>query len=309
MTALNTFHNLIKADIEDFISQHPGFKRILRSFLKTGHYNEARNVDKLMQQGKLIDSFLDFIVSSVERRYEEVTSSTIPGREYTAQFKFCLSDLLLPVVTALFKSEDQQTVLYHLMKSVVILHRGNIHDEIKQVNLHWEAVEVASVYLSSFCTDEFRPQLKKVVPCLKNILGKSSGLKCYISYHYFDDTDTIEEFIVHECAHFFHNIKYKYIGIERRNDEERLVEIAFRNRELFAYSIEFYTRIKFLLSVCEDKSHIKNKLKGQLLAELEDYQIPIHNDNSPDDVRSLVKQALRKRNGWKWLVRECRKVP
>lgn len=295
MKALTPFQDLVKQDVEIFISGRKGFKRRLRKFFKTGEAdnNFDHGYQHYVKVENIYRSLLDCILTSIEQRYGELSGQVIPGSEYVGQFDLKVTDLLSPMVKALFKPEHQDTVLHHLLKSVVILHRGNIHDEIKQMGFLGEAVDILAVYVNSFCTGEYR----KPVPFLKNIAGKNTGLKCFVSYHYLDDFAGVDDYIVHECAHFFHNIKYKYIGIERRNDEERLVEIAFHNRELFAYSVEFYTKIKYLIG--------QGCSKDRLLSWLDDISI----NEDADQAKSLVKQALNKKNGWKWILRECKKLP
>ena len=293
MKARTPFQKLIKQDIEHFIAGHKGFKLKLRKFYKTGEAdnNFDHDYQHYVKVENIYRSLLDYILTSIERRYEEQADQVIPGAEYVSQFELKVADLLSPMVKALFKPEHRDTVLHHLLKSVVILHRDNVHCEIRQMGFLGEAVDILAVYVNSFCTGDF----KKPVPFLEDVIGKNTGLKCFVSYRYFDDFTGIDDYIVHECAHFFHNIKYKYIGIERKNDEERLVEIAFHNRELFAYSIEFYTKIKYLIGQGHDKN--------QLLSLLDDISI---NEDS-ERAKSLVKQALKKRNGWKWMLKECRR--
>ena len=48
---------------------------------------------------------------------------------------------------------------------------------------------------------------------------------------------------MHEVAHIFHNCKRRTLGLPHSRTKEWLLDIAFVERETFAYACETYSRI------------------------------------------------------------------
>jgi hypothetical protein len=64
-----------------------------------------------------------------------------------------------------------------------------------------------------------------------------------VSMAYFRPNGQLDDFVVHEGAHIFHNCKRQTIGLPEVGGREWLLDIDFRKRETFAYVCEAYSRI------------------------------------------------------------------
>ena len=73
------------------------------------------------------------------------------------------------------------------------------------------------------------------------IVGLSDAITCYISTAYFQPAHRLDDFLVHEAAHVFHNCKRVTVGLLETRRREWLLDIAYRKRETFAYACETYS--------------------------------------------------------------------
>ena len=64
-----------------------------------------------------------------------------------------------------------------------------------------------------------------------------------MSMAYFKPSGQVDDFVVHEAAHIFHNCKRQKIGLPATGRREWLLDIDFGKRETFAYACEVYSRI------------------------------------------------------------------
>jgi hypothetical protein len=272
----------IKTKIQNYINNSP-HKKSLKYFYKnrtSNQYTEYNSYKEIVEKEHAISEFLKFILIICESKYVQ-----IPGKEIAQDVP--IKEMITPLVESLFEKQYQKTIMKHLINSVVVLHKDNVYEELKG-HFEGDIIPIISIYLSSFSTEEL-PKIFDV-----NIVGKSIGTKCYVSYKYYENNQSIEDFIIHEIAHFFHNSKYECIGIKEIEDQF-LLDIEYYKREIFAYSIEFYSKIKYLIQ--------KGQNEKELLHEFEKLDIP--NEESKI-IKILVKEALKKRDGWQYIYQECK---
>jgi hypothetical protein len=124
-------------------------------------------------------------------------------------------------------------------RSIVFLTPDNIASVIMKTPFASTAWDLANLYLLS-CGAE---PLSKEAP---ELVGLSEETTCYVSTAYFRSENRLDDFVVHEAAHVFHNCKRETIGLPTIRGREWLLEIDYRKRELFAYACEAYSCIAHL---------------------------------------------------------------
>ena len=62
-------------------------------------------------------------------------------------------------------------------------------------------------------------------------VGPSQDTTCYVSTAYFARTDSIEDFVLHEAAHVFHNCKRRALGLPETRTREWLLPVEYSKRE------------------------------------------------------------------------------
>ena len=131
----------------------------------------------------------------------------------------------------------------------------------------------------------------------QQIVGMSAELTCYVSMKYFTDDDPYDDFVVHEAAHVFHNVKRRTIGLRGSPRKEWLLPIAFRKRETFAYACEAYSRILDLSLRPKDRQMHLDQLKQSFC--------PPDEQVDADEYYDILANAIAKRNGWKLILERC----
>jgi len=165
-----------------------------------------------------------------------------------------------PMVAGLFPQVEREAVLALLERSVVFLTTDNV-----------EKVLLGQTWLRS---------------------------TCYVSTEYFGHRDAIEDFVIHEVAHVFHNCKRKTAGLPETRSKEWLLLLEFRKRETFAYSCEAYGWIV---------EHASSRLERITMAE--EFSTHAHRMSDetiqPCEVADIVREACEARNGWKVILGRC----
>jgi hypothetical protein len=129
------------------------------------------------------------------------------------------------------------------------------------------------------------------------IVGLSEETTCYVSPEYFAEDEPFADFIVHEAAHIFHNCKRRTIGLRETRRKEWLLDIAFGQRETFAYSCEAYARIA---------PRAKSPAERRALAAEYGSKRRISEESvDPAAVASIVAEAASARNVWKVILARC----
>lgn len=201
---------------------------------------------------------------------------------------------IAPMVRGIFPAGERPVLMEMFSRSIVFLTQDNIAAVILKTPFASTAWDLANLYLLS-CGAE---PLSKDAP---EIVGLSEETKCYVSTAYFRSENRLDDFVVHEAAHVFHNCKREAIGLPRIRGREWLLEIEYRKRELFAYACEAYSRI--LALGCTLAS------RNALLAEIEaDWRPP---DDRVDlgEYLATLREAVDARNGWKRILERCRPLP
>lgn len=195
-----------------------------------------------------------------------------------------------PMVRGLFPRVEQETVLRALEKSVVFLTSENIESILLGTSYERTAWDLANLYLRSVDA----PLLSKAGSAP---VGLCEATTCYVSTEYFDVGDPFADFIVHEAAHVFHNCKRERLGLPETRTGEWLLNIAFGQRETFAFSCEAYARV---LERATSPTH-----RRALAEEFTSDPCLPKDWVDPAEVASIVREAAAARNGWKVILSRC----
>ena len=118
-----------------------------------------------------------------------------------------------------------------------------------------------------------------------------------MSLDYFTETNRFADFLVHEAAHVFHNCKRRTIGLPETRRQEWLLEIAFQQRETFAYGCEAFSRV---IELCP-----KTKDRPAMIEEYAQTFMPGDEHVDHDELVDILREAARARNGWKHILARC----
>ncbi len=197
---------------------------------------------------------------------------------------------LAPMVRGLFPQAEQSIVLEHLERSVVIVQRDNIYELIREISWPDTAWSVANLFLCSVGA----PLLG---PTARACLGLSANSVAYVSTELFTASGLFDDFVVHEAAHMLHDGKRRLLGLPGGRRREWLVEVAFKERETFAYACEAYSRI--VARARGPKARI---------AEADEYardvQFPMEAVDT-QRVSEILREACAGRAGWKVIRARC----
>ncbi|KGC70274.1 hypothetical protein DP57_6089 [Burkholderia pseudomallei] len=201
-----------------------------------------------------------------------------------------LRNKLGPMVQGLFTVQERDRVLDALVAGIVFLTPHNIVDVLTTESWLSTAWRLANLYLDSLGARRLSSQADDLV-------GLSQDTTCYVSLAYFDQTDPFADYVVHEAAHVLHNCRRTTIGLPERRHCATPLDIAFRQRETFAYACEAYSRIVAMAQGCEARQ-----------AALERHTA----SGLPPDERvdhgqylAILAEAVRSRNGWQCIRKRC----
>ena len=226
----------------------------------------------------------------VRRRSAGRVHPAVPELDVTAWTRRKLS----PMVDGLFPQAERQAVMTLLERSVVFLTATNIEQILLgQPWLH-TAWDLANLYLTSVGANLLGDGAESLV-------GLSEETTCYVSTLYFAERGRIEDFVIHEAAHVFHNCKRSTAGLVETRTREWLLLLEFRKRETFAYSCEAYGWI-----VEQSASRGERvALAGEFMraaCRVSDETV------DPTELGDIVREACEARNGWKVILRHCSPV-
>jgi hypothetical protein len=195
------------------------------------------------------------------------------------------------MVEGFFPEVERDAVLRLLEKSVVFVTSDNIEAVLLDQRWLRSAWDLANLYLSSVEADLLGPD----APAL---LGLSEETTCYVSPEYFVDRGRIEDFVIHEAAHVFHNCKRRTAGLPATRTKEWLLHLEFRKRETFAYSCEAYGWIVERASARADRLRLAERFAAHGFGDCDERM-------DPNEVAEIVEEACHARNGWKVILRRC----
>jgi len=194
-----------------------------------------------------------------------------------------------PMVRGLFRRDECGPVLKLLENSVVFILPESIEALIQTENLE-NAWSLANIYLTGIGAERTGEQAP-------NAVGMSVETKCFVSHLYFTETNPFFDWVVHEAAHIFHNVKRKTAGLRSTRRREWLLPIDFRHRETFAYACEVYSRILELANRPKDRKPLLEEAKACLRppGDMVDF----------DEYVAILSNAVARRNGWKAILEGC----
>ena len=196
-----------------------------------------------------------------------------------------------PMVRGLFPRAEQDTVLDMLETSVVFLTAENIESVLLDQAFEHSAWVLANLYLASVGADLLGAAVPRVV-------GLSQATTCYVSAEYFgDEEDSFADFVIHECAHTFHNCKRSRLGLVETRTREWLLDIAFAKREEFAYACEAYARIVERAASATERRRLADEYAATIRIS------DAYADGA--EVARIVQAAVAARNGWKVILARC----
>jgi hypothetical protein len=233
------------------------------------------------------NDLLRALVAEVKKRSEGRHHHAVPDLDLTSWTRRKLT----PMVSGLFPQAEREAVLTLFEKPVVFLTADNIERVL--LGQHWlrSAWDLANLYLSSVDAELLGPEAP-------HLLGLSQETTCYVSTEYFVERGKIEDFVIHEAAHVFHNAKRKTAGLHETRTKEWLLLLEFRKRELFAYSCEAYGYIV---------EHAADRAERLAMAEEFSKNADLWNDETmqPGELGAIVCEACAARNGWKVILARC----
>ena len=120
----------------------------------------------------------------------------------------------------------------------------------------------------------------------------SSGAFAYIRWWSFKSKDAFGDAVVHEGAHLLYHLKPSHYGLQVPRGRERFVDVAFRQRRLFAFACEAYSQV---LKRGDRESRLKfaNRMRDEAGSFPSDIL---------DEVATLVRTAASARNGWRVIL-------
>lgn len=201
-----------------------------------------------------------------------------------------LRNKLSPMVQGLFTVHERDCVLDALVRGIVFLTPNNIVDVLTTEPWLSTAWCLANLYLDSLRARRLGSQGVELV-------GLSQGAICYVSLAYFDETDPFADYVVHEAAHVLHNCRRAVIGLPERRYCSTLLNIAFHQRETFAYACEAYSRI---LAMAQNGQSRQALLERHKVSELPPDERVDHGQ-----YLEILAEAVRAHNGWRCITKRC----
>jgi hypothetical protein len=201
-----------------------------------------------------------------------------------------LRNKLSPMVQGLFTVHERNCVLDALERGIVFLTPHNIFDVLTTEPWLSTAWRLANLYLDSLGAQRLGSDAGDLV-------GLSQGTTCYVSLAYFDQTDPFADYVVHEAAHVLHNCRRTTIGLPERRHCPTPLDIAFHQRETFAYACEAYSRI---LAMAHD-----GKSRQAALERHEASELPPDERVDHAKYLTILAEAVRARNGWRCIKKRC----
>lgn len=231
------------------------------------------------------------LISTVRQRAPQATVPEVLVAKDMAAFTRAK---VTPMVQGLFPPAEVDTVLGVLARSVVFLTPDTIDAVLGETPWLCTAWDLANLCLASYGAE----RLSDAAP---DIVGLSEETNCYVSVDYFAREPRLDDFIVHEAAHIFHNCKRVSIGLPATPRREWLLEIEFAKRETFAYACEAYSRI---LELGDGPA-----ARRTLLSEIANGRLPADERVDGSEYMDILREAVEARNGWKRILQRCASIP
>jgi len=227
------------------------------------------------------------LINEVRRREDGCQHQQVPRAFNSAAW---VRRKVEPMITGLFPKAERAVVLGVAERSIIFLTREATHRIIREIPSLESAWTIANMYLDSL-------RVHMLGDGARPIVGLSEEIKCYVSLEYFVEKDSFADCVVHEVAHIFHNCKRATIGLPPHRSKEWLLDIAFTERETFAYACEAYSRIL-------EQSHGRAD-RNLLVARYARGSMPTNDQVERTELMEILAEAVEARNGWKRILARC----
>lgn len=231
------------------------------------------------------DEHIEALIAEVSRRAAGRNHARVPEIDLSSWTRRKLA----PMVHGLFPQAEHEPVLSMLERSVVFLTSSNIESELRGQSWLRSAWSLANLYLGSLGAELLGPDAP-------SLLGISQGTTCYVTAEYFEERGRIEDFVIHEAAHVFHNCKRRTIGLPYTRTKEWLLPIDFVKREPFAYACEAFGWIVERAKSRSERIRLGERFVVNGFGDSDA-------STDPEDVAEVVREACSARNGWKVILR------
>lgn len=134
-------------------------------------------------------------------------------------------------------------------------------------------------------------------PGAPRIVGLSEDTSCFVSLAYFESTEPLCDFVVHEVAHILHNTKRRMVGLPYTRHRERMLDIDFRKRETFALACEAYSYLLDRAQRPADRISLAREHGNE--AQVPDSAI------DSEELIDIVSGAAASRTGWTVIRKRC----
>jgi hypothetical protein len=263
----------------------------IERYLRSGEYE----IDHLQWPGQNIieksknghDDHVRALVAEVKKRSKGRSHAPVPHIDLASWTRRKLT----PMVHGFFPEAEREIVLRLFEKSVVFLTSDNIESVLLGQMWLRSAWDLANLYLSTVNAELLGPDAP-------SLLGLSQETTCYVTPEYFVDRGRIEDFVIHEGAHVFHNCKRRTAGLPETRTKEWLLLLEFSERETFAYSCEAYGWIVERSSSKSERLALSAKFAGHGFGDCDETM-------DPNEVNDIVQEACHARNGWKVILSRC----
>ena len=232
------------------------------------------------------------LVAEVLRRSQGAALPALPSSE---DARALTRRKVEAMVRGLFPAAEQERVLALVEGSVHFVGPDNITELLQRAPFDGTAWDLANLYLGSVGAELLGPRATEA-------LGMSQEATCYVTPTYLDEDPPFADYVVHEVAHIFHNCKRQTAGLPFTRRKEWMLDIAFGQRETFAWSCEAFARIVERAARFRDRRVLADEF-AQHFADC-------HVDSiDPDEVIDIVIEASQRRNGWKAILARCAPAP
>jgi hypothetical protein len=122
--------------------------------------------------------------------------------------------------------------------------------------------------------------------------GLSSGEFAHVRWAAYETSDPYGDVVVHEAAHLLHYLKPEHYGLRVRRGQERFIDVEFRDRELFAFACEAFSRVR-LRGERKARVAFAARMREEAFSFSQEYL---------EEVAALVVAAASARNGWRTIL-------
>jgi hypothetical protein len=263
----------------------------IKRYLRSGEYERdhlkwpGQNIIEKSKNGH--DDHVRALVAEVKKRANGRKHAPVPKLDLSSWTRRKLT----PMVHGFFPEAEREIVLRLFEKSVVFLTSDNIESVLLGQMWLRSAWDLANLYLGTVGAELLGPDAP-------SLLGLSQESTCYVTPEYFVDRGRIEDFVIHEAAHVFHNCKRRTAGLSETRTKEWLLLLEFRKRETFAYSCEGYGWIVERASSKAERLALADRFAAHGFGDCDDSM-------DPNEVSDIVQEACHTRNGWKVILGRC----